>query len=344
VDDLVDLRSDTITRPTAAMRRAIAEAEVGDDVYRQDPTVNRLQERAAELLGHEAALLFPSGTMANQVALRVLAGPGTEVLVDVEAHLVNDEGAAGALLGGVQFRTVATPRGLPGPEEIATATGRVAYHPTVTALVAVEQTHNRRGGIVHDLDDLRATAEAAREGGARLYIDGARLFNAATARGEDVARHAELADGVMFSLSKGLGAPVGSVLTGSAALIEEARSWRARYGGAMRQAGVLAAAGLHALERHVERLGEDHANARFLARTVAEAVPEAVEPATVETNMVYVATGDEDALELAGRLYDAGVAVGPVGARSLRLVTHLDVDREDCRRAADLLIAELSGP
>jgi threonine aldolase len=332
VDGTVDLRSDTVTRPTRRMRAAIAEAEVGDDVYGEDPTVNRLEAMAAERCGKEAALLCPSGVMANQLALRTLARPGTEVLVEADAHLVNYEDGAGAVLGGVQFRTVPSERGVLDPEAVAAAIRPDAYHLTPTSLVAIEQTHNRRGGTVTPLERVRAILGEARERGVATYVDGARIFNASAALGIPVAGLVEDADGLMFSLSKGLGCPVGSVLVGSQDAIERARLWRRRYGGAMRQAGVLAAAGIHALEHHVDRLAEDHANARRIADELDGTG--AVEAERVETNMVYVDTGTLDAPAVASQLAEDGILVGALGPATLRLVTHLDVDTDACVRAA----------
>ncbi|MDP8930814.1 MAG: aminotransferase class I/II-fold pyridoxal phosphate-dependent enzyme [Actinomycetota bacterium] len=333
--ELVDLRSDTVTRPTGAMRAAMASAQVGDDVYGEDPSVNRLEELAAETFQREAALLTPSGVMANQLWLRVLAEPGREVIVEADAHLVNYEDGAGALLGGVQFRTLATADGLLEAAAVEAAIRPDAYHLTPTALVAVEQTHNRKGGTVYELERLDAIAAVTRRKGVGIYLDGARIFNAAVATATRVADYAQRAEGLMFSLSKGLGAPVGSMMVGDAEAIAEARHWRRRYGGAMRQAGVLAAAGVHALRHHVERLADDHENARLMAVAIKEAAPEAVDLDRVETNMVYISTGDHGAPALAGELASDGILVGALGPETLRLVTHLDVATAGCRRAAE---------
>ncbi|MGH3440514.1 MAG: threonine aldolase family protein, partial [Nitriliruptorales bacterium] len=297
--DVVDLRSDTVTTPSEGMRRAMADATVGDDVYGEDPTVRRLEELAAERFQREAALYVPSGVMANQVWLRVLARPGTEVVIEADAHIVNYEDGAGALLAGCQFRTVPTDDGLLEPSEVEAAIRPDAYHLTPTSLVAVEQTHNRCGGTVYPLEQLEGISQVVEAHGIALYMDGARVFNAAAAAGVSPARYAALVDGLMFSLSKGLGAPVGSVLVGDAAHITEARRWRRRYGGAMRQAGIIAAAGVYALEHHVDRLAEDHANARLIAETITASLPEAVELDQVQTNMVYVGSGHSPADEVA---------------------------------------------
>lgn len=337
----VDLRSDTVTRPTDAMRAAMAAADVGDDVYGEDPSVNRLEAVVAERFGKAAAVYTPSGVMANQLALRVLAQPGSEVIVEADAHLVNYEDGAGAILAGVQFRTLQTGDGRLDPEQVAAAIRPAAYHLTPTSLVAIEQTHNRRGGTVLAMDRLAAISDAARSRGVATYIDGARIFNASVAAGIDVADYAQHVDALMFSLSKGLGAPVGSVLVGEAAMIADARVWRRRYGGAMRQAGIIAAAGVHALEHHVDRLEEDHANARILADEIAAEAPGAVDLGQVETNMVYVDTGELDAPALATELAEDDVLVGALGPSILRLVTHLDVDEVGCRLAADAVTSRL---
>lgn len=341
MSQVVDLRSDTVTRPTPGMRRAMAGAEVGDDVYGEDPSVNALQEEVAALFGREAALYLPTGTMANQVALRVYARPATEVIIEADAHIVNYEGGAGAALAGVQFRTLPTADGLLDPTQVEAAVRPDAYHLTPTSLIAAEQTHNRRGGTVYPTERLRGLRRVADRHGVGLYIDGARILNAAAATGEKPSTYGELADALMLSLSKGLGAPVGSVLVGDADQISAAREWRRRYGGGMRQAGIIAAAGLYAVRRHVDRLAEDHANAGRLAELIAADHPGAVDREQVQTNMVYVHTGRTDAAALAGELAGDGVLVNALGPSTLRLVTHLDVDRDGCERAARVIAARL---
>lgn len=336
---MIDLRSDTVTRPTPEMRRAMAEADVGDDVYGEDPTVRRLQERVAELFGREAALLCPSGVMCNQVWLRILAPPGTEVLVEADAHVVNYEGGAGALLGGVQFRTVAGPDGLLDPQQVAAGIRADHFPLTPTSLVWLEQTHNRRGGTWYPLDGLRAIRAVCDDAGVALYLDGARVFNAAVASGTAPADYGGCVDALMCCLSKSLGAPVGSVMVGDADAIAEATVWRRRYGGAMRQAGVIAAAGLVALGR-IDRLAEDHANARVLAEAAADVVPDGVDLQRSSTNIVYVEGVDAPAV--CATLGEEGVLAGAMDARTVRLVTHPDVSAEDCRRAADALRTALA--
>ena len=335
VKGVVDLRSDTVTRPTPAMRRAMAEAEVGDDVYGEDRTVLRLQEAAAARFGREAALFCATGTLCNQLWLRVLARPATEVVVEADAHLVNYEGGAGALLGGVQFRTVPGRGGLLDADDVAAALRADIFPLTPTGLVCVEQTHNRRGGVYHSLEQLDALRRVTSGAGVPLYLDGARVFNAAVASGTDPAEYGRRVDGLMFSLSKSLGAPVGSVMVGDADAMAEARQWRRRYGGAWRQAGVLAAAGLVALDTMVDRLAEDHEHARLLAAAAAEVLPDAVDPEAVATNIVYVEGVDAPAVCAALREY--GVLAGAMDAGTVRMVTHPDVSPEGARHAADVL-------
>jgi threonine aldolase len=334
--DAIDLRSDTVTRPTAAMRRAMAEAEVGDDVYREEPTVRDLESLAAERFGREAALLCPSGIMCNQIWLRLLTRPGSEALTESGSHIVNYEAGAAGLVSGVQLRTVTGSRGVLDPQAVV-AQLRPDHFPQIpTSLVCVEQSTNRGGGAVYPLEHLAALRQVTRDaGGVALYMDGARVFNAAVAAGVDPAEYGALVDGLMFCLSKGLAAPVGSVMVGDADLIEEARLWRRRLGGAMRQAGVLAAAGIVALTEMVPRLAEDHANARLLAEAAADAAPGALDPALVETNIVLIP--DVDAGAVVAALGRGGILAGAMDPRTLRLVTHVDVSRDDTIRAAGAL-------
>ncbi|MDX1619413.1 MAG: GntG family PLP-dependent aldolase [Nitriliruptorales bacterium] len=338
----IDLRSDTVTKPTDGMRRAMADAEVGDDQYGEDPTVNRLQERAAELFGREAALLVPSGVMGNIIAMRTWAAPGTEVIVEDNAHLVAYEAGASAMMAGVQFRTLPGLRGQLVVEQVEAALRPVTFPYTANSAVSIENTTNRAGGTVYPIEAVRELRALAAERELRFYMDGARVLNAVVASGTSAADYGTAVDGLCFCLSKGLGAPVGSVLVGDADAIADAHGWRRRLGGAMRQAGIIAAAGLYALEHHVDRLADDHANARRLAEVVADAVPAAVDPDEVETNIVYIDTGDEPAAEIAERLSDDGILIGAMGATSLRAVTHLDVDRDDCETAAAAIATALS--
>jgi threonine aldolase len=340
----IDLRSDTVTRPSPGMRRAMAEAPVGDDQYGEDPSVNRLQGRIAELLGKEAALFVPSGTMANQIGLKVLTRPGDEVVLGQEAHMVWHEAGAGAANSGVQFApvgrgglfTAADLRGAYKPP------GHIVFPPTT--LVAVENTHNRGGGVIFPQPDALAVCAAARELGMASYLDGARLFNTAVASGRSLAELAAPFDLVSVALSKGLGCPVGSVLAGGRAVIARGHRARRMFGGAMRQAGILAAAGLWALEHNIGRLAEDHANARLLAERLAELPGVELDLATVESNIVIfrLAADMPDAAAIVARAAEAGVLVSAFAARTVRAVTHLDVNGQECQRAADLLAKVLA--
>jgi threonine aldolase len=337
----IDLRSDTVTRPSPAMRRAMAEAPVGDDQYGEDPSVNRLQQRIAALLGKEAALFVPSGTMANQIALKVLTRPGDEAILGEDAHMMWHEAGAGAANSGVQF----TPIGQGGL--FTAADFRAALKPPghivlpPTGLVAIENTHNLGGGVVFPQEDAVGVCAAAREAGVSSYLDGARLFNAAAASGLSLAALARPFDLVSVALSKGLGCPVGSVLAGDSATIGCAVRARRMFGGAMRQSGILAAGGLYALDHNVARLREDHANARLIAGRLAGLAGIVLDLATVQTNIVIFRLGDglPDAATIASRAREAGVLVSALGPRIVRAVTHLDVSAEQCRGAADRLAA-----
>ncbi|WP_456599765.1 threonine aldolase family protein [Blastococcus sp. SYSU DS0616] len=327
---MIDLRSDTVTRPTEAMRRVMAEAEVGDDVYREDPSITALEERVAAMLGHEAGLFVPSGTMGNQIGMRLVCEPGQEVLCDADAHVVTYEMGAAAAVFGISTRTVVSDRGrLDADQVIAQVRPKDDWHLTATAAVAVENTHNRGFGRVQPLDQLQRLWDWSRGADVAVHLDGARIWNAHVASGVDLATYGRLADTASVCLSKGLGAPVGSVLVASAERIAAARLWRKRLGGGMRQAGVLAAAGLHALDHHLPRLGEDHEHAQLLAKRLG------VDPASVETNMVVVDEVPAPMIAEAARA--RGVLVGQVGPRRIRLVTHLDVDRVAVDHAADVL-------
>jgi threonine aldolase len=326
----VDLRSDTLTRPTPEMRRAMAGAEVGDDVYREDPTVNALEERVAELFGHEAALFVPSGTMGNQIGLRLVCEPGQEVLGDADAHILTYEMGAAAALFGLSSRTVVSAGGrLSAGQLIAQVRPYGDWHLTATAAIAVENSHNRGGGLVQPLAELEELFTWSRGAGVNVHLDGARIWNAHVASGVPLSTYGRLADTASVCLSKGLGAPVGSVLVAGAERIATGRLWRKRLGGGMRQVGVLAAAGLYALDHHVERLAEDHEHAKLLAERLG------VDPAAVETNMVVV--DDVPAPAVAAAAKAQGVLVGQVSDRRIRLVTHLDVDRAGIDRAAKVI-------
>ena len=338
--DLIDLRSDTVTRPTPGMRAAMAAAEVGDDQFGEDPTTNRLQERVAGLLGKEAALWLPTGTMANQVALRVLTRPGDDVIVSQESHAVWHETGGSAANAGVQFTQIGS-GGTFTEDELRAAIkprGHLVYPPTT--LMEVENTHNRAGGVVVPTALAAALCAVARNAGLATYLDGARLWNSAVAEGRPVADLAAPFDLVSVALSKGLGAPGGSLLAGTVETIGRAIRYRRMAGGAMRQVGIFAAAGEYALDHHLERLAEDHANARAVAETLAVSPTIELDPRAVRTNIIVfrlAATGP-DAATLVARARERGVLVVAFGPRTIRAVTHLDVDADACRRAADVLV------
>jgi threonine aldolase len=338
---MIDLRSDTVTKPTPAMRRAMAEADVGDDVYGEDPTVNRLQERAAEIFEKEAAIFVPTGSMGNQIAVKLHTRPGTEVVIEERGHIYNYEMAAMSAVSGTLARPVTSRdgSGILAWEEIeAGLHANAAYYVAPTSLVAIENSHNLAGGGVYTRARTREICDRAHALGIPVHLDGARVFNAAAALGETVAALAAPCDSVMFCLSKGLGAPVGSLLLGPRGFIEEARAWRKLFGGGMRQAGVLAAAGLVALEESPPKLKDDHANARRLAEGLAELPGVKIDPERVVTNIVLfdVSATDLAADEICARLKERGVLASGFGA-SIRMVTHYDVSRDDIERALDAL-------
>jgi threonine aldolase len=332
---MIDLRSDTVTRPTPAMRRAMAEAEVGDDVYREDPTVNALEKRAAEIMGKEAGLFVPTGTMGNTIAVKVHTEHGQEVICESRAHVLDWELAMLAWFSGCLLRPVATSDGILRWKDIEAAIRPTSSHSAPTTLVEIENTHNMAGGAVYPMDVLEDICAHAHDRGLKVHMDGARIFNAACHLNRPVRDLAGPADSVMFCLSKGLGAPVGSMLVGTAEAIDRARGYRKRLGGGMRQAGVLAAAGLIALEEMPHRLGEDHANARFLAGELAKLPGIQIDPARVQTNIVIFdisATGLATT-ELTAALKTRGVLMNGINPRQMRAVTHFDVSREQCATA-----------
>lgn len=337
----IDLRSDTVTKPTVAMRRAMAEAEVGDDVLDGDPTVGRLEARVAELLGKDRGMFFPSGTMANQTAVWLQAERGTEVLLDADAHLVHWEHAGLAALVGVQPRPVGAVKGrlVMGAATLAAAVRPHSIHAPRATLVCVENTHNGAGGVVTPLDELRAMREVARAHALPMHMDGARLWNAAAATGTPIDQLAGCVDTVMVSFSKGLGAPVGAVLAGPAAVMDGAWTVRKRMGGGMRQSGILAAAALHALDHHRDRLSDDHARARALAAAVAGAGDCTV--VAPDTNILMIDLPRPVAPVVAARAAAQGVFVSTWSATRLRAVTHLDVDDGAIRRAGEVLAEAL---
>jgi len=332
----IDLRSDTVTKPSAEMRRAMAEAEVGDDVFIEDPTVNRLQERAAEIFGREAALFVPSGSMGNLACILAQAHHGQEVICEQAGHIYNYEMAAMSAIAGVLPRIVAGEDGILAWDQIERAIRPRTYYRAQTALVALENTHNMAGGTVYPTARVEEICDRAHDAGLRVHLDGARVFNAATYLGEDVAVMTRKFDSVQFCLSKGLGAPVGSVIVGSREFIERCRALRKMLGGGMRQVGVLAAAGLVALEKGPNRLHEDHANAKVLAGALAGVPGVAIDPARVQTNIVICGvsgTGLSSADFLAA-LAKRGVLAVAVDNERVRFVTHLDVTKSDVEAAA----------
>jgi len=331
----IDLRSDTVTKPGEAMREAMARAPVGDDVFGEDPTINALQEKAANLLGLEAALFVPSGTMANQLAIKILTSPGDEVLLEGSSHPVTSEAGAAAVISGVLFRHLPGRRGVLDPEQVAGSIRQGNIHYAPTSLVCLENTHNQGGGTVYPLETVARIRKIALERGLKMHLDGARLFNACVASGHKPADYARHFETVSFCLSKGLGAPVGSMLGGTRELIDRAVHWRKRLGGGMRQAGILAAAGLYALDNNVSRLADDHANARFLADGLAELNGISLNPAEVETNIVIfeVSKPGLTAPALAERLRQNGVLVLAFSPVRIRAVTHLDVNLSDIKQA-----------
>ena len=335
---MIDLRSDTVTRPTEPMRQAMLSAPVGDDVYAEDPTANELEQRIARLLGHEAGLFCVSGSMCNMLAIRLLVQPGQEVVCDVQAHIARAEMGAHGAVQGVTMRTFPSTRGKVQLAEVAKIISPSAGPYLVsTAAVAMENTHNFGGGTIQPLDELTAIGELCREHGIGYHLDGARLWNAHVATGVALHTYGRLFDAVSVCFSKGLGAPVGSVLVSSAENIAHARIMRKRLGGGWRQAGVLAAACLYALDHHVQRLADDHAAARAFAEAVASHVPAAVNPEAVETNVVVLDTGTTPAASVAAAAAERGVQVSALGPFMIRAVTHLDVAIEDCEWAGQLV-------
>ena len=341
----IDLRSDTVTRPTDAMRAAISRAAVGDDQYGEDPTTNELQQRVAMLLGKEAALWLPSGTMANQVALRVLTQRGDDVIASRECHAVWHETGGSAANAGVQFTEVGT-RGVFTAEEFVAACkprGHPIYPPTT--LVEIENTHNRAGGVIFPQAEAVRIGAAARERSIATFLDGARLWNTAIASGRTLSELAAPFELVAVSLSKGLGAPGGSLLAGPPDLIERAIRQRRMLGGAMRQVGIMAAAGLHALDHHMQRLADDHANARRFGERLVQSRRLLLDLATVQTNIIVFSLSPDapDAATVVARARERGVLVFAFGARTIRAVTHLDVTREQCAAAAQILVEVVEG-
>lgn len=338
-DATIDLRSDTVTRPTAAMKAAMAAAELGDDVFREDPTVNRLEEQVAARLGKEAALFVPSGTMSNQAAIKAHTQPGDEALCEVNCHIYNYEAGGPAVLSGVTCRTVEGDFGVLDVAQLEDKVRPPSDHAVRTRLVCLENTHNRGGGRVYPLEKIRAISAWARRAGLIMHLDGARLWNAAVATGVPLATWAAEFDTVSVCFSKGLGAPVGSALAGPRDFVARARRVRKLFGGGMRQAGVLAAAALYAMDHHIDRLADDHRNAQVIAQAIADTPGLRLVPAEVETNLIWFEADGElgTARDVAAALKERGVLVHAAGPRVLRACTHLDVSAAQAARAAELI-------
>src|SRR5487761_273673 len=338
---VVDMRSDTLTMPSQEMRRAMADAALGDDVFGEDPTINRLQQMAAERLGKEAALFVSSGTLGNLIGILVSARSGQEVIADADSHVFQSEAAGAATLGGIQIMPVRTDAGIMTPQQIANAVRTDDQHHPHTAAVTLENTHNRHGGVAWPLKELRAAADEAHGNGLVVHLDGARLFNAALATGTDVKELAACADTVSFCLSKGLAAPAGSVLVGPAQKIAEARRWRKMLGGGMRQVGMLGAAGIFALDNMVDRLLEDHASARTLAEGLAEIEGIDIDLSRVQTNIVIFELGKMPVPQFLEECRKLGLKGSSSGRTRVRLVTYYGIDSESVQHALKVVSAVL---
>ncbi len=336
---MIDLRSDTVTKPTPAMRAAMFAADVGDDVFGEDPTVNRLEQRVAEYLGKEAAIYVPSGCMANQIAVRLHCRPGDELLCETTSHVILWEGGGPAALSGVTCRTLTGEHGLLSLSTLQNEIHPTDIHSTQTRLIWLENTHNRGGGRIHSLESIQEISTWARQHSLAMHLDGARIWNAIVATGIPAPEWTQHFDTVSVCFSKGLGAPVGSALAGSRELMTRARRYRKLFGGAMRQIGFLAAACLYAIDNHVERLAEDHNNAKLLAEAVAQTPGLKLVPPTVETNVVWfeVSPSIGTPQDVATKLKANGVLVAALGNHVVRACTHLDVTRADCEKAAAMI-------
>jgi threonine aldolase len=345
MDRFVDLRSDTVTQPTAEMRRAMFAAVVGDDVFGEDPTVNALQEKAAQMLGKEAALFAASGTMANQLSIKAQTQPGDEVIIEAGAHAMNFEGGAGAVLSGVQFFGIPGNRGIFDAAQVEAAIRIDDVHFPVSRLVVIENTHNRGGGSVFPLSKIHQIRELATRRGLRMHMDGARLWNACVATGTSPAEYAAPFDSVSVCLSKGLGCPVGSLVLGSKDFIKRVHRFRKMVGGGMRQTGFLAAAGIYALDHHIDRLEEDHRKALKLAQGLVDIKNVLINPVEVETNILFfdVSRAERTAQEVAAALRGKGVLVHPTAKTRIRCVTHLDVSFADIDRALKAVEGVMKG-
>jgi threonine aldolase len=334
----IDLRSDTVTKPSPGMRKAIFEAEVGDDVLGDDPTVKRLEQMVANLLGKEEAVFVPSGTMGNQVCLRSLTSPGDEVILDLNSHIYNYEVGAASALSGLQLHPLKGEKGILSAEQITEAIRPDNIHHPPTALIVVENTHNRAGGTIYPLEEIQKIHKVAQEHNIKMHLDGARLWNASVATGIPMSEYAKYFDSISVCLSKGLGAPIGSVVSGNSEFIIKARKNRKMFGGGMRQVGIIAAAGIYAIKNNVKHLAEDHKNARILAEGLAKLKGIYIDMETVQTNMVILEIKDKtrDALWLVEKLKEKDILTLPFGKMKMRLVTHLDVNEEDILKTIEV--------
>lgn len=341
---MIDLRSDTVTRPTPAMRKAMAEAVVGDDVYQEDPTVIRLEERAAEIVGKEAAIFVPSGTMGNTIGLKLHTEPGQEIICDSRSHILNYELAMAAWFAGCLCRAIPTANGILTWEQIRREIRKVSPHWAPTGLVEIENSHNMGGGSIYTVEAINEICDGVHAAGLKVHMDGARVFNAAAALGRPVREVVANVDSVMFCLSKALGAPVGSMLAGRRSDIDRARLYRKRLGGGMRQAGVLAAAGLIALEETPQQLPEDHANARFVAERLAETKGVSIDPASVKTNIVIfdISGTGKISSQLSALFKSRGLLINGINDTHMRIVTHFDAPRKDCEAALGIIAETLA--
>ena len=336
--NIIDLRSDTVTKPSPGMRKAMMEAEVGDDVFGEDPTVNRLQETMAQMFGKEAALFVASGVMGNQVCIKTHTQPGDEVILEQESHIVVYETAAPAVLSSVLLKTIPGTKGVLTADQIKKSLRPKAYYLPKSSLVCLENTHGRSGGTILPLDGIKAIHEVAQTEGLKMHLDGARIWNASVATGISVGEYARHFDSLSVCLSKGLGTPVGSVILGSREFIERARTYRKMFGGGMRQVGILAAAGLYALEHNVQRLAEDHAKAKYLAEEISRLTAFSIDLSTVQTNMVIadVVRKDLNQSRVLAMLQSKGVLLTPERDNGIRAVSHLDVSMKDVQSAAEV--------
>ena len=335
--EFIDLRSDTVTKPTPGMRKAMAEAEVGDDVYGEDPTINALQEKVAKILGKERAVFVPSGTMANQLSIKAQTQPGDEVILEASSHAYNFEGGAGAVLSGVQFFCLPGTRGILDSSQVEEAIRPFDAHFPVTRLICLENTHNRGGGSVYPIKNMSDIFKLAKSRGLLVHLDGARLWNASAASGIKPGEYAQYADSVSVCLSKGLGAPVGSLVAGSAAFIDRVHRFRKMFGGGMRQAGILAAAGIYALDHHLEKLKATHDQAKRLAFVLSGCKGVSIDPDQVETNIVIfdVSLSKKTPTQVAEVMRAKGVLIHAFGKTQIRLVTHIDVSDDDIEKAME---------